>query len=117
MNNFSSFISVVRARIQGLVALPSDANVTHILRLDNRIKVFKMPQVGRSMQSIGFRVLCDCPIMKAGITQGEGAGRWLIMGKLSADGTTVQVCSIMAFIRYTLPNQTQIHILNLTLSI
>lgn len=76
-----------------LIPTPSAGglNTTHKIRTTGRAGTFKLPKGTNSPMNLNFQMICDCPIIKAALTRPKGPGRWLIMGKLLDDMSTVMV--------------------------
>ncbi|VDK74943.1 unnamed protein product [Dibothriocephalus latus] len=83
---------LARVKVQELRPIADGRNDSYTIR--GRFRAFpnKRPTRGVPASKLQYRVDCDCPIIKAAAMQRNGAGRWLVMGNLSADGNVVQVC-------------------------
>ncbi|TPP65139.1 Secreted frizzled protein 2 [Fasciola gigantica] len=81
----------LRARIVH-VSRTNHSTASAYLQLDRKPKIFKLATNARRSPSLNIEVSCDCGILDGALEDEKGRlGRWLIMGKLSADQKTLQV--------------------------
>lgn len=74
------------------------ATTTYVLHLDRRPKLFKLANSAKRSASLNVEVGCDCGILDRALVDDKGRlGRWLIMGKLSADQSKLQVSEHSVF--------------------
>uniref|UniRef100_A0A0X3NSD6 Secreted frizzled-related protein 2 n=1 Tax=Schistocephalus solidus TaxID=70667 RepID=A0A0X3NSD6_SCHSO len=91
IGSYCNFDTVVRVKVQELRSIPNGRNDSYTLQGKVRPFPNKLPPLDVPASKLQYRVDCDCPIIKAAAMQRNGAGRWLVMGNLSADGNVVKV--------------------------